>query len=644
MYRLFVSIICGLLFFSLQAQKLSINSKKAIAFYKEAINLYQFGKLEEAIDQLDLALKKEEDFIEAYLLKADIFESLQRYDSQIASYLTVMQIDSTFFPYTRYNLGKAYLYNGQYNKAKQVLLQFLDQKNIKPISLAKAQMLCQRCDTALYYLKHPVPFKAIKLSDSINTWRDEYWASLSADESYMVYTTLKTDSTKINLYGQYGLNEDIYISHRKKGAWGKGVPIPGRLNTENNEGAPRISSDGKVIVFTACNRHDGFGQCDIYFAFLTPKGWSYPVNAGPEINTQYSEKQAALSPDNRELYFSSNRPGGKGKLDIWKSEVDASGRWQKPVNMGEIINTGGDDMSAFIHGDNESLYFSSEGHPGLGKNDIFLSRKDSNGIWGAPQNIGYPINNYKDNIGLVINNAGDLAYYSTDDSAGVSNIYQFTIPENIRPRPASYVSGLIYDEESRKGLQATFYLVNNDTRDTVMLGQSDKENGEFLVCIPVGKNYAFLVDHKDYLYYSQNFALADSSTALDPLHLDVGLKKIKAGESIVLHNIFFAHDSYDLLPASYVEIEKLRQLLVQNPGLKVEIGGHTDNTASSEYNKDLSVKRAKAVMDALDLEANLRLNVSYKGYGEDFPIGDNNTAEGRAENRRTELKIMGNTP
>ncbi len=633
-------VLAGTILFAQAQNKLSVKSKKAIALYQEAIQDYKSVQVNSAIAKLEQAIITEPKFIEAYLLKAEVHDYAGEYNSVIDCYNKVMEIDSMFHPYLPYNMGKAYMNIGEYEKSKNEFLKFITRDGVRIVSVEKAKLLAAACDSALLLINNPVEFNPEKLSDSINSNIDEYWPSVSADGSYMVYTRLLTDSTKRTLYGNYGLNEDIFISRNVNGEWTKGKPIEGRLNTENNDGAPKISADGKVIVFTACNRNDGYGMCDIYFSFWSPEGWSKPVNAGPAINTRYSEKQPALSPDNRKLYFTSNRPEGEGEFDIWCSEQDFMGYWQKPVNLGSDINTYADEMAPFIHADNRTMYFSSNKQYGLGMHDIYTAKKDSTGKWINPKNIGYPINTHQDEIGLILNSKGDKAYYSSGNK-GERNIYSFTLPKNIRPTPALYVSGKIYDIKTKEPLKALFSLVDLSNGDTVMQSESEKETGEYLVCLPTGEKYLFNADCEGYLFHSSGFSLDTVSNLDESFILNIGLQKIEKNERIVLNNVFFAHNSYELLKESFIEIEKLNKLIKNNPQLLIEIGGYTDNTASDEYNKELSLKRAKAVWEALKIPAELKENITYKGYGEENPVGDNNTAQGRAKNRRTELKIIG---
>jgi outer membrane protein OmpA-like peptidoglycan-associated protein len=332
-------------------------------------------------------------------------------------------------------------------------------------------------------------------------------------------------------------------------------------------------------------------------------------------------------------------------MDLYKTTMDEFGEWSKPINISDSINTEGAESSPFIHPDNKTLYFSSDGHIGMGGMDIFYCRKDSNDNWGKPVNIGYPINTFGDENSLILNARGDMAYFASDklEGFGQQDLYKFKLYEEARPNPVSYMKGIVYDDQTKKRLEAKFELISLKDGQTKVESKSDPVNGEFLVCLPTGSQYALNVSKKGYLFYSENFSTpAEIHHKIDPFLKNVPLKPIKVGESVVLKNIFFEFDKYNLKKESRVELNKLYNLLKENKSLKIEIGGHTDNKGSEEYNKTLSQNRAKAVYEYLTSKGISSERLSYKGYGESKPIDTNKTEEGRANNRRTEFKVIDN--
>jgi outer membrane protein OmpA-like peptidoglycan-associated protein len=279
----------------------------------------------------------------------------------------------------------------------------------------------------------------------------------------------------------------------------------------------------------------------------------------------------------------------------------------------------------------------------MGKMDLFLSRKDSKGNWGTPENLGYPINTEHDEIGLVLNAKGTNAYFSSDGLPSETkgkDIYIFKMPEKLRPSPVTYVKGRVFDKETGKELQAEFILKDIDSGNTIVSSVSDPYTGSFLVCLPAGHSYALSVQKPGYLVFSDNFDVESAKDVDTPQQLSVYLSPLKPGEKIVLKNIFFATDSFELKKESYAELNTIIDLLKKNPQLKVEIGGHTDNVGSKEYNLRLSENRAKSVYDYLVSKGIDAKRLKYKGYGFFEPVSDNSTEEGRAKNRRTEMKVL----
>jgi outer membrane protein OmpA-like peptidoglycan-associated protein len=359
------------------------------------------------------------------------------------------------------------------------------------------------------------------------------------------------------------------------------------------------------------------------------------------INTAAWETQPSISADGTTLYFVSNRPGGIGNADIWVSKKDKDDSWGAPVNLREPVNTPQDEMSPFIHPDGNTLYFASKGHPGLGGSDLFLSRLNAAGKWQEPVNLGYPINSYADEIGLLVNPAGETAYISSTQKGGFGgfDIYYFTLPTEFRPSPVTYVRGIVTDAENDMPLAANFELINLETAQTEIKETSSPDNGSFLLCLKPGKDYGLNVSKPRYLFYSQHFALTEIKEAGNPFIINIKLQKIKSGSTTILNNIFFNTDSYALLDRSKSELERLVAFLKLNPTIKIKVSGHTDNQGDDNLNMKLSENRAKAVVNYLISAGISPDRLTYIGYGETTPIDTNQTLEGRAKNRRTEFKI-----
>ncbi|MCW3804830.1 OmpA family protein [Plebeiibacterium marinum] len=645
----------ALLFFvnEVQAQKLNTKSKKAVSLYKKASDYFGSDQFDKAIEPLQQAIGKDADFLEAYLLLSEVYFEQEDYKNQAEMLKTVLSKDSSFYVYSYYSLGIACFHMDEFDEAVKWFETYY-RKTRSEKSKQKAEDWISKTLFAKLAKENPREIHAVNLGPGVNSENNEYWPSITADDQTLVYTVLvPRDSALVkNVVGPSMANhfhEDFYRAVKdNSGEWGQGIALGSPINTISNEGAQSLSSDGNWMFFTACGRRDSRGSCDIYFSKRTRNGWSTPVNIGPPVNTPYWESQPSFSSDGRTLFFASNRGGGKGKSDIWRAKLlgyksDGTPFFGKPENLGEKVNTPFEEDSPFIHPDNQTLYFSSNGWSGMGKKDIFLSRKNKADQFVETVNLGYPINSTGDDVGLVVTADGTKAYFSSErlgKSYGGKDIYSFNMPEDIRPQPVSYVQGRVFDKKTGKRLQAAFELKDVDTKKMVVQASSTDFSGEFLICLPAGNSYALNVVKEGYLFYSGHFDMEDENSVNDPLVMDIYLKRIQVGEHVVLNNVFFETDSYVLRSQSEVELDKIVKFLSQNSTVKVQVLGYTDNVGSEGYNLELSNKRAQQVYQYF-IDAGISANrLSFKGKGMSDPIESNDTEEGRAKNRRTELKIV----
>jgi outer membrane protein OmpA-like peptidoglycan-associated protein len=435
------------------------------------------------------------------------------------------------------------------------------------------------------------------------------------------------------------MREDFMESNMSKKGFSLAKPIEGDINIEPKKGAITSSQDGDWILFAGQFSGQGFGNYDIYKSVYTPKGWSEPENLGANINTEFWESSPSLSPDNRVLFFSSNRPGGYGGKDLYVSYRNANGSWGPARNMGPEINTKGDELAPFIHPDNQTLYFTSDGLPGYGGSDIYVLRKNADADWGKPENIGYPINTIENEGSLAVSADGLTAYYASDraDSRGDLDLYQFEMRPDIRPFRTLYVKGFVTDKLSGKGIPSSVELFDNINNKALMKVQTD-EKGEYFITLPTGRDYTFTVNRKGYLFYSEQYSLSKKD-ADSTYQKNIALQPVALHANFVFNNILFKNNSFELPTAAFIELDKLVQVLNENPSIKLEINGHTDNIGKQEDNLVLSSNRAKAIVNYLNSKNIEAKRLSYKGYGSSKPIADNNTEEGRAKNRRTEFTV-----
>ena len=367
-----------------------------------------------------------------------------------------------------------------------------------------------------------------------------------------------------------------------------------------------------------------------------------PRHLGFKVNSPKWESQPSLSSNGLDLYFTSTRDGGYGGSDVWVSRFE-NGRFGEPVNLGPSINTAGNEESPFIHPDNQTLYFSSNGWPGFGEFDFFLSRRDAVGNWQKPENLGYPINSSETEKGLLVNRKGNTAYFSSNERSeglGGVDIYQFEMPEKAKPQVLSYLKGIVTDAAGGKPLAALVQLFDIQTNTLVFESISDAFNGEFLTVLKPQMEYALNVGKESYLFHSENFNMKTGSIE-KPFVINIQLQKPEIGKIIELKNVFFETDKFELKKESRLELEKLTAFLKQNPNLKIEVSGHTDNTGNKQLNKTLSENRAKSVKDFLQTQGIEPSRMQYKGYGETQPKASNDSEEGKQQNRRTEIKIIG---
>jgi len=652
MKSLFYTILFSILLISFSSRgqdvyNLSTKNKKAIKAFNKSLDYIQLKNFVAAEKEIKKAIKYDTLFTEAHMLLGDIYADQKKIDDAIGAYYKAIVIakdakPSLYFIYANFLIKAA-----KYADAKKNYLIYLDLHKQKPLNAeitASIEKNIKICDFAVEALKNPVPFIPINMGEAINSEYDEYSPAITADDNSIIYTRLIKD-----IRDDKRIHEDFFISTKKGELWSKSENFGSPVNTYNNEGQPTLSPDGKILIFTACADYDGYGNgrqgygsCDIFFSKKVGNNWSVPKNIGTPINTASWESQTSYASDGKTIYYVSNRKDGLGGSDIWKSSIDSSGYWGKPENLGPIINTKGNEFSVFIHPDNQTLYFSSDGHSGLGGLDIFVSRKDALGNWGQPVNIGYPINTPNDEQSFFVNAKGDKAYFSSDKEGGFGgfDLYYFELYEQARPKQVTYLKGIVFDSKTNNKLEAKFELFDLKTGKLIVESYSDKINGEFLVCIPAENDYALNVSKNGYLFYSENFSLKEQKSRIDPFIKNIPLTPIEIGETIVLKNVFFDVDKFNLKDESMVELNKLIDFLNKNNSIIIEISGHTDNQGNAEHNMALSENRAKSVYEYLISHKISDNRLSFKGYGETRPVEKNDSDAGRAINRRTEIKII----
>jgi len=632
---------------SVVAQKkksISSTNKKAIKLYEKG-KAYYDGRNNPLAELSFLeALEKDPNFIEAELLLAYVYTDTREYKKALKHYERCIEIKPQFFPEIYMSAGTLQLKFGDYTAAKNSFEGYLSFKGAPLMAKSSAKKGLVTCNFAIEALKHPVPFNPKNLGDKINSPLPEYFPSISVDGETLLYTR------RLNSKRTYtGFNEDFYVSRFDGKNWQESVNVQ-PINSLTNEGAPSLSANGRFLIFTCCHNpvegygrdRKGYGSCDLFYTYKIGDNWTKPENLGKKINSRNWETQPSFSADGKTLYFIR----GIGNVysrqqDIWTATLTETGEWTDPVRLSSTINTTGVEESVFIHPDGNTLYFSSDGHPGMGGLDLFMSQKDENGVWSKPINLGYPINTFNDENSLLVSSDGKLAYFASDREGGYGglDLYQFEMPEHAKPNKVNFLKGKVYDAKTKRPIAAEFQLIDIETGEVAVVSFADEATGEYLVSLPIDKEYALNASYDGYLFFSENFLLTEGNVN-EPFQKDVPMQKIEVNKTMVLKNVFFDTDKFDLKPKSKIELDKLVSFLTKNTTVKIELGGHTDNVGSVSSNQILSENRAKAVYSYLIEKGIVADRLTAKGYGDTKPIAGNETEQGRSENRRTEFKIV----
>lgn len=497
----------------------------------------------------------------------------------------------------------------------------------------------EECKNGKVLVAAPISVTIENLGLAINTKNPEYNPLITADEADLFFTSRRpgsiggeTDPEDLEYF------EDIYVSQKVNNQWTQARNLGTTVNTPTHDAAAGLSPDGHILFVFKGDRNNG----DILMSYIDNGSWTRPVDPGKNINTKYHESSACLSPDGNTMYFSSDRPGGYGGRDLYKSNWDPVKKtWGEAFNMGNVINTKYDEEGVFMHPGGTTLYFSSKGHNSMGGYDIFTTEMYL-GAWKQPENLGFPVNTPDDDVYFVVAANGTNAYYAsvTDKGFGEKDLYKVTfLSEADKPvSKMSVLKGYITDAGTKAPLSAYIELIDLNKQERIGSYITDSKTGKYLVSLPAGRKYGAFVYADGYLFESNYFDIPDSSTFKE-ITLDVEMKSLEAGNNIVLNNIFFDTDRFEVRNESEMTLNQIMKLMNDYPTLFVEISGHTDTDGKDDYNLKLSENRAKSVVDYLISKGVDPKRLSYKGYGETRPIAPNNTAEGKSKNRRIEFRI-----
>ena len=615
---------------------------KAIKAFEKAVKLAEERKFDEALPEFEELTKKYPSFPDPWFRRGTILASMAQKRAAYESYkrgVGALGYDPAFTP-EYFIAGELGLEFGDYDLARAGYGALLKANPRNKRGIPQAERGVQICDFAAKQLANPAPNLSPRpLPAVINQFRFHYFPAVTADGRALLFTARKgaADTDDENLYLARRLDNGEFEAPRS---------ISPLINSPYNEGAAAISGDGKTLVFTSCYRSDSRGDCDLYYSRRENGTWTEPVNLGPNVNSTWWDSQPTLSADGRTLYFSSARKAGSlGQEDLYVTTLKDDGQWTPAKNLGAPVNTPGRDMGPFLHASGTTLYYVTDGLIGMGALDLFRTERQRGAGWGVPQNLGYPLNTFEDESSVFITTDNRTGYYSRKHSATATepmtiNLYQFEVPASARSFDQSAVAqGRVFDAVTKKTLAATVQLYDLATEELIESVRSDKADGEYTVVLTEGHQYAMYATADDYLIKSLTFDYTDRKS-FDPLALDIYLDPVKTGASIVLNNLFFPTNSFELEKRSTTELDRLTRFMNQYPALAVEVSGHTDDVGSDPANLTLSDNRAKAVYDYLVKSGIKAERLKYKGYGETQPAVPNTSEANRHLNRRIELRIL----
>ena len=459
---------------SLPPGEYTTKNKSAIKHFEEGSKYYQARNIPEAEKSLLKAIKDDDNFIEAHGAYAQLKREKMELEQAEIHYKKAIDINPKFRSRTFYDYGEVLFLEAKYEQAKINLETFLKFERISPAAKEEAEFILMHAKFAAEAIKKPKPFTPINVGPGINTENNEYFPAITGDGKQFLFTRGIPDPQQPGYE-----NEDFYTSSFVDKAWQTAYPIS-TINSIGNEGAPTLSADGNIMFFASCSNEfgdygaegrKGFGSCDIFYAQKVNGKWTKPRNAGPAVNTANWETQPSFSSDGKTLYFVRGivARGGLKAQDIYMSVIGDDGKFSNPVKLNDNVNTPYKEESVFIHPDNQTLYFSSEGHPGFGRLDIFISRRQADGSWGPAVNLGYPINSIEDDNSLLVGPDGNIAYFSSARKGGYGglDVYQFELPKEAKPEKITFTKGKIYNAKSKEPLEANFELVDLATGTTV---------------------------------------------------------------------------------------------------------------------------------------------------------------------------------
>ena len=603
-------------------------NKQAAESYEAGLRALGSSDTQKAIQLFKLAASKDSQYLDPTIALFQVYQDQKNFQSAIDCFNEIKKRDSAASMPFLVKQGIALASLGRYDAANKLLAPYFSSNSLPSYLKEKANALYAVCQFAIQQKNAP-EISINNMGDSINSPASEYFPTVSIQDSLFLFMRRKNLS-----------REDFYASNMGVHGFSAAIPLSDTLNFAAKKGSMSLSADLQTLYYAADYAEQGYGRYDIYKVQRSAWGWSKPKNLGQRINSDFWDSAPSIAPDGNSIYFASNRPDGYGGIDIYVSYKNEKGFWEEAINLGPSINTKGDDQTPFIHADNQSLYFSSNGRLGFGGSDIYLARKKIDGSWTTPVNLGYPINTYDNEGSIAVASNGANAYIASDraDSRGELDIYKITLAENTRAYKTWYIKGQIIDAKTKKTLAADLQIVDPKSGYPIMEMQIDSM-GQFLLALPYFDSLGLKINSPDHDYLSSILPI-ESLRNMAGKTFDFALTPIEKIFTKTFNQVYFESNAAILQAISSVELDALVSYLKNTLNAQILIEGHTDNTGTAAQNNLLSLQRANAIGDYLQQKGIATNRIQRKGLGSTMPIADNKTAEGRAKNRRTNFTII----
>ncbi|MDR3679824.1 MAG: OmpA family protein [Flavipsychrobacter sp.] len=607
---------------------------KAVRHYEQALEYNAKWQKDDACNEMWKAIAEYPAYTDAYSVMGEWYYKMHKYTTSSFIFNQAMKNCKNGYAAFARPYARSLLYDNQPDSALAIIGAYMPAQNN-----AEWKKLEQQANFVRKALLHPVADTPVNMGPRINTTSPEMFPSLSAD-SLTFYFTRRHNN----------IDEDFYYALPDScGGWHTAKNMGAPLNTPDQESAQMVSADGHYLFFTRCeNRSEnGWGQggCDLYLAYrnAVDSAWSAPESFGATINTPDYEGMPCLSADNRELFFASNRPGGYGGYDLYVARFD-NGLWLPPQNLGPTINTAGNETAPYLHIDNHTLYFTSDGHPGMGGKDIFVTRRYNDSMWSPPYNMGYPINSTGDENSVSVTMDGKKMYLSSDKNGieGDYDIYECPMPDAYKPLPVCALKGYVFDSISKEKLNyASIYINDAQTGTPLYHFLSNRGDGSYMITLIKGKKYVLQADRIGYTDLSDTLYF-NSDTLPGLLNENIALLSqdyVKPINDSLITIINFPLNSATLTDSDKIAIQQVLSPWLLEKGVVIMINGYTDNTGTPMLNEHLSYVRAGLVKTEILKYGIDEAMMKAQGWGEASPISTNDTEEGRDKNRRVEVVI-----